>query len=151
MKNNCKNIMTSRYLRAFLLLFLVYFSQVTPFHQKNHFHENGLIKQAEKTVSFETESSHSSDHHHHDQDQSHTDDHQHTNDHQHSYDNQIDWHVVRTQSQKTLSFENQYVLSSVVTILSEDNSVSDFIFQEPPDIDSYENSILIIRGPPFIA
>ena len=144
MKNGYYNLMTSRYLRFFLITVLVYFSQVNPFNHIHHFHEDGLLEFEISSHPVEIDIEHESDHHH-DSDSSHK------NDHQHTYDNQIDWHIVRTQSQKSLSFENQCILSSISINNTDDNSTTNCNFLKPPLIDSYEISTLIIRGPPLSA
>lgn len=144
MKNGYENIMTSRNMRFFLFIVLVYFSQVSPFYYIHHIHENGLL---EFEISF-----HPADV---DVERSSEDQHDqglpHTNDHQHTYDNQIDWNIVRTQSQRTLSFENPYIFSSISAMIVDDNNRSYFDYEEPPNIQIFETSLLIIRGPPLFS
>ena len=131
-------IISSQMLRSFLILTLVYFSQINPLLQLNHTHLDVLTELEENTHS----GSHATDHHHHD-------DSSHDNDHQHNFDNQIDWQIVRTQTLNNIRIENEYFLSSVLSVLVQDRELSHIDFLQPPIIDRYNTSSLIVRGPPL--
>ncbi len=137
--------MTSRGMRTFLFLILVYFSQVNPFYHVHHFHDDGLMEFEISSHPVDVNVEHPSDHTHDEQDKPHS------NDHQHTYDNQIDWHIVRTQLQKTNSDDNRYIFCANLIILTDNTGTSYYDILKPPLIDSYKTSSLIIRGPPLFA
>lgn len=143
MKNEYKNIITSRLLLSCLSLAILYFSQVTPFYHIHHFHQNDLLEFEISTHPVEVDLAHFSEHHH-DQDRPHA------NDHQHTFDNQIDWHIVRTQLQKILSFHDQYIFPSLSNSIAVDENTSSIGYKKPPDLQTFQKFALIIRGPPFL-
>ena len=144
MKNGYKNIMTSRCMRFFLFIVLAYFSQVSPFYHTHHFHEDGLLAFEISNHTSDVEVEHTSEHNH---------DHDlpHTNDHQHAFGDQIDWNIVRTQSLKTLSHDSQYIVSSVSSGNVNSKIRSYLDYDKPPNIQTFETSTVIIRGPPLLA
>ncbi len=142
MKNYNNNIFHSRFLRAFLLLLMVYFSQVSPFHLTNHFHEKSFELNSHP-VDFDD--NHASDHHHHDEDSPHT------QNHQHSYDNQIDWHIVRTQLTQNKSFETNSIVSKRTIFIPLHNSENYRTNFKPPFIERYQHTSFITRGPPSLS
>lgn len=91
----------------------------------------------------EVDVEHSSDYHH-------DEDRQHTNNHQHTYDKYIDWHLLRSQNIRTLTLDDQFILSSNTFIFTNDNDISYFVYVNPPNIYKYDSSSLIIRGPPIL-
>lgn len=142
MKNGDNNIFTSRWLRSFLLLALVYFSQIYPFSHLHHAHEDSLLEFGSSFFPVDVEVEHSSTHHHDDELPQ-------TNNHQHTFDKHIDWHILRTQTIKTLSFDEQYCFSSIPFILTNGNNSVYYNYENTPFLDEQYVSSLIIRGPPL--
>lgn len=135
--------MTTRWFRVIFLSVLVYFGQVSPLFHLHHFHDDGITEFEFSSHSVDIDVDHSSDHHH-------DGDRPHSNDHQHNFDTPVDWHVVRTQSPRTLAFDDQRFVSSVPTIQARDSKSSNYVFEDPFFIDEYYVASLVIRGPPLL-
>ena len=134
MKKGHNNIITSHWLRSSIILVLLYFSQVYSFEHLHHVH--GLLEFEISSHSVVVEGEHLSDHHH-------------DGDHQHKYDKHIDWHILRTRSQNTVIIDDQYIVSLLPFILSDDNDASNIVNDDILFIDDSSRLSLIIRGPPF--
>jgi len=143
MKNEFKNIITSRLLRSFLFLAIVYFSQVYPFYHFHHFHDEGYSEFELSSHPIEVDVEHSSDHHHDGATP-------HNNDHQHTYDKHIDWHIIRTRNPRTLTFDDQYLFSSTSSIFTNDNNISYIVYKRFICIVGNCVPSSIIRGPPLL-
>ena len=144
MKKKPKDIITSRWLRSFLFLAILYFSQIYPFSPLHHDHGDSLLEFGINSFPIEVDLEHSSDHHHHDTDEPHT------NDHQHSFDNHIDWHIVRTQNPRTSTFDELYFFSSNPYVFANNNSLFNSPLKEYLYIEKCQTSALVIRGPPLL-
>lgn len=133
MENRHNKIITSHWLRSSLILVLLYFSQSYSF---DHLHRaHGLFEFEISSHSVVVDGEHLSDHH--------------DGDHQHKYDKHIDWHILRTRSQNTVIIDDQYIVSLLPFILSDDNDASNIVNDDILFIDDSSRLSLIIRGPPF--
>ncbi len=132
MENRHNKIITSHWLRSSLILVLLYFSQSYSF---DHLHRaHGLFEFEISSHSVVVDGEHLSDH---------------DGDHQHKYDKHIDWHILRTRSQNTVIIDDQYIVSLLPFILSDDNDASNIVNDDILFIDDSSRLSLIIRGPPF--
>ena len=145
MKNGYMSIVTSRSMRLFLSIVLAFFIQASPFYHLHHFHENGLMECEIWSHASELVVEHSPEHQHHD-DQ----DLPHTNDHKHTDINQIDWNIVRTQSQRFHLFDSPFIFSSISSTVVDDKNRLYIECDKPSNIQIDVTSPLIIRGPPRI-
>lgn len=143
MKNGHNNIIISKWFRFCILLAFVYSSQVYSHFHSVHSHEEGSIEYASLLIEVDLEHSLYHRHHHHKSLPQ-------SDDHQHAYDKHINWHVIRTQFQNTLTIDDQYIFSSIQFILTDDNNLSYYDFKELPLLDECHASSSIIRGPPFL-
>ena len=134
------NIKILPWLWSCLLLLLICSSPVYSSFHSIHSH----LKSSSNLVSHlsEVDLEHSWDHHHH-RDKTDSDD------HQHSYDNEIDWHIIRVQNLRQLSFDEQFVLNVIFSIPIEDKETSFEVGEILPFIDYNYSHSLIIRGPPL--
>ena len=143
MKKGHYNIIASLWFRSFLLLFLVCFSQLAPFYHLNHSHNQDSFRFVSDPL--EIDAKESLDHHHFHYHKAQTD----RDDHQHTYDEHFAWHIIRAQNPRILIFEEQYFISSIPHIITNDNYASevvneDFLFTDENYLPSF-----IIRGPPL--
>lgn len=143
MKNENKNIITSRWLRSFCFLVVVYFSQVYPFYHLHHIHKDSFLDFEISSHPLEVEVDHSSDHHH-------EEDASHTKDHQHAFDKYINWNIIRTQKPKTLTFYDQHILPYIPFILNNDNNISCYELSALLYNDDNFVTLKTIRGPPSL-
>lgn len=143
MKYGYNNIITSKWLKFFLLLVMVYFCKVNPLNNIYYSHNHVLPDYKISKYHFDVDIELATHHHH-------FDDRRHDNDHQHDYDANISWHFARTQSRKLLKLDDQYIYSSISFILSDYKCASCLNFKESPFINKYDSSTFIIRGPPLI-
>jgi len=135
--------MTSGWLRSWAFLVLVYFSHVYPFYHLHHSHDDGWLGHEISSHPIEVDVEHPSDHHH---DRTTP----HTNDHQHTYDKHIDWHIIRTQNPRTLTFDDQYLFSSTSFVFTTENNISCIYHRDPICVDGNCVPSIIIRGPPLL-
>jgi hypothetical protein len=140
MKTDYKDILASTWLRSALILVIVYFSQVYPFH---HLHDEGVLVSEIGSHPIQVDEGHSSDHHH-DGATPHTDD------HRHAYDEHIDWHIIRTQDPRTLSFDDQSLFSSTSSVFAIDLDISLIDYKRFIGIDGHCVPASAIRGPPLL-
>lgn len=137
MKNEPSNIISSAWLRSLLFPALVYFSQIYPSYQLDHFHEDSLLGSANSSHSVGFDVEHSSDHHH-------------DEDHQHTFNKHIDWHIIRIQAPGSLKYNVQYNLSSIPFIPGNDDFSSCIDNEGPPSIQKYYTSFVSLRAPPLV-
>lgn len=144
MKIENDNIFTSRWMRSFLFLVLVYFSQASPFYHLHHAHEDDTLGDEISSRSLGTDETHSSDHHH-------DTDYPVTNDHRHHYDKQLDWHITGIQThKKSLTFSYKYLHSSIPLVLTDGNSASLIEPEELRLANASYAAAFIVRGPPLL-
>lgn len=143
MKNGYRNIITSRWLRAFSFLAIVYFSQAYQFYHLHHFHDESGLEVAISSHPTEVDLGHSSDH-------NHDDNTPHTNNHQHTYAKRIDWHITRTQYQRALAFDDCIAFSPILFDVTNGNSTSYIDCDESLSIVGNYTLPVIIRGPPVL-
>jgi hypothetical protein len=141
MNSEPNSIMTSRWLRSFLVLVFVVFGQVYPYHHLHHSHDDSYFEFEISSHPIEVDVEHSSDHHH-------DGDAPHPENHQHAYDKHIDWHVVRTQNQTTSAFDDQFPRSPLAYILADDNDISWTDSRDPLPVDGNYFPSTTVRGPP---
>ncbi len=133
MKSGQKTSLTLRWLRSMLFLALVCFSQVYLCYHLHHFHDNDL---SEFEISSHPIDNNVSDHHHH-------------GDRPHTLGKHVDWHFTRPQAPRAFTIDSRYLVSSVRTIVTNDDRPSYVNYERPLFIDEAYVSCPVIRGPPF--
>ena len=134
------NLIRSRFLRFFLIFVLAYFSQLDKIYHIHHSHAYQLVETAVNSHS----EKHIDDHHHHD-------DGHHDDTHQHNFSSNIDWYVMRVQTQKIILLDLPDI-NYIINLSIKEREFFAYITNNKRSFKHKYNSFpLITRGPPQLS